>query len=182
MDKRRGRRSRRNLVEETDYLSISDLRHDLTYNGRARETFIIQDGPFDGARIWIAWKPLRLGHRPWLECSACRKPVGRLFDTQLLCRACAELDYAAQRDRPHVGQRREDRRLLSRAQALRLRLGQFGGYLGAPLPAKPRGMHLTTFYRLIQELAEIEEQALSVVRARVAPKLARLRSFVTPPA
>jgi hypothetical protein len=43
-------------------------------------------------------------------------------------------------------------------------------------------MHLTTFYRLIQELAEIEEQALSVVRARVAPKLARLRSFVTPPA
>ena len=59
------------------------------------------------------------------------------------CRQCHRLAYESQREQPHY-------RGLRRSQAIRKKLGGSGS-MAEPFPAKPKGMHWSTYLRLVHE-------------------------------
>jgi hypothetical protein len=100
-------------------------------------------------RIPLAWTACRYGgRRPWFVCAVyangryCGRRVVKLFAGGELfaCRHCYQLAYASQQEGPQT-------RGISQAQKIRTRLGGSGD-LSEPFPAKPKGMHWTTYERL----------------------------------
>lgn len=93
------------------------------------------------------------GERPWLRCPDCARRCALLYipagGRSLACRLCwgrrtghpSGLPYPSQHEKP------EDR-LLTKAIAIRERVGQKGGGIMEPFPAKPKGMHWSTYERL----------------------------------
>jgi hypothetical protein len=160
------RRSKRGLVEETANIPISALRPSLTRPGRDRLIRLS-----NGVEFRIVWSKLRYGYRPWFACTGCMKRAGRLYTDghQWLCRSCLHLDYRSQRNQPY-------QRSISRAQAIRRRLGQEYGWAGAPIPLPPRRMWTKTYDRLVRELQDLEARAWAVINERMAPRLARLEA------
>jgi hypothetical protein len=90
------------------------------------------------------------GHQNFLTCPDCGKPRVTLYimHGKLLCQPCAGLRYPSQ-----VMNRRQ--RQVVRADRIRRRLGWPSGVL-RPWGARPTRMRWQTFYRLANELAEIE--------------------------
>ena len=76
------------------------------------------------------------------------------------CRHCCGLAYASQQEIPR-------HRAISRAQKARIRLGGSAN-LTAPFPARPRGMHRMTYYRLLDGAMTAQERS-------VAPELEYMR-------
>jgi hypothetical protein len=68
------------------------------------------------------------------------------------CRYCYDLVYESQRERP-------DQRALTRAQAIRERLGGSGS-MAEDFPGKRKGMHWKTYWRLCKEYEEADNIAL----------------------
>jgi hypothetical protein len=161
------RRSKRSLVEETANIPISALRPSLTCPGRDRPILLR-----DGVEFRIIWSKLRCGYRPWFQCPGCRKGTGRLYTDghQWLCRSCLHLDYRSQRNQPF-------QRAIARAQRIRRRLGQECPWAGAPIPLPPRRMRTKTYDRLVRELQDLEARVWAVIKARMAPRLARLEAM-----
>jgi hypothetical protein len=131
----RRRRSERGLVEETRHVSVAQIRALLDHRDENR----LVRFP-DGAVVRICWSRLKFGWRPWFECPGCKKRAGRLYAVETrreantdgarwLCRTCAGLDYRSQRNQLHE-------RHVTRANAIRTRLGQPGGWMGAPTPRR----------------------------------------------
>ncbi len=93
------------------------------------------------------------GQRPWFICPHCSRRVGKLFGVgkYFLCRHCYRVAYQSQR---------EDRygRVLGKIQNIRTRLGG-SSYLADPFPPRPKGMHETTYQRLLKEAEEAESEA-----------------------
>jgi hypothetical protein len=93
-------------------------------------------------RVPLTWTACALGgRRPWF-CCPCGRRVAILygFDQLFECRQCCGLAYESQSQSPTF-------RSISRAHAIRDRLG------GDPdvfsyFPAKPTGMHWSTYHRL----------------------------------
>ena len=104
-------------------------------------------------RIRVSWTRLHFGgERPWMHCPHCQKRVARLYEglAGYFCRAClGNPIYASQalsaQSRGHF-----------QACKLRLRLRGIAS-LAAPLPERPRGMHLRTYERLIGQLVQLED-------------------------
>jgi hypothetical protein len=95
-------------------------------------------------RIELVWTLCHYGgRRPWLRCPQCVRRIavlygyGRLF----LCRHCYDLPYASQLEMPIE-------RLIRKVQKIRKRLGA-NLSLSAPIGKKPKGMHWSTFERLL---------------------------------
>jgi hypothetical protein len=104
-------------------------------------------------RVQVSWQPANLGGlRAWFRCSGCRRRCGRLFlsNASLVCRRCAKVRYPCQ-----VAPQPPHAKKVARAQAIRTRLGG-KPELGGPVPSRPKGMHHTTYDRLVGELTEIE--------------------------
>jgi hypothetical protein len=83
------------------------------------------------------------GERPWFMCPArgCGKRVAILYGGGIFaCRHCYQLAYESQREQDY-------QRALSKAQAIRRRMGGSTG-MADDFPAKPKGMHWTTYYHL----------------------------------
>ena len=121
---------------------------------------------FGGVRWWFIC-PLVVGGRP------CRRRVAKLYlprnGEHFGCRHCHDLVYQSQReDRP--------RRLLWKAQGIRIRLGGHPGVI-YPFPDKPRGMHWQTYWRLRRESQEAAQGSLSGTLARSRERLATLRAL-----
>jgi hypothetical protein len=95
------------------------------------------------------------GERTLFLCPACRSKrkylygAGKLF----LCRACHDLTYASQRERPPDRASRQ-------ARKIRRRLGVEVGLEGWIGP-KPKGMHQRSFERLSNEIHEKEAVVLA---------------------
>ncbi len=82
------------------------------------------------------------GRRHWFECLSCRRRCRVLYGgAYFRCRRCHSLRYQSQYD-PAWG------RNASQALKIRARLGDTCG-VDHPFPAKPRGMHCST-YRLLE--------------------------------
>ncbi len=100
------------------------------------------------------------GMRPWFECPSakCTSRVALLYyaGSHFACRHCLKLAYQSQRlDR--VG------RLCRNAERLRERLGD----VQADIPAKPRGMHRSTYERLRGRLIRLELVAWDIFDDRL---------------
>ncbi len=91
------------------------------------------------------------GERPWWLCPHCGRRVAVLYGPgrYFLCRHCYGLAYESQQENLAS-------RLLSKAQAIRERLGGHAG-MQWPFPEKPRGMHWRTYGRLRAEHDQAEE-------------------------
>ena len=103
-------------------------------------------------RIAVVWSRCHFGSgRPWFVCRRCDRRVGKLYNTgaSLTCRRCLDLRYASQR------RGAQSRHYL---QALRLRLRLNGtANLRAPIPERPRRMHVRTYERLLRRLKSLEQ-------------------------
>ncbi len=84
------------------------------------------------------------GSRPWFICPCCKRRIAVLYlggNSRFACRRCSKLAYRSQRET-------EDDRALRRINKLRRRLGWPPGVIHGH-GAKPKGMHWTTFLRLL---------------------------------
>jgi hypothetical protein len=109
------------------------------------------------SRVRVSWQPANLGGlRASLHCSSvgCGRRARRLFlsNAYLVCRRCANVRYPSQ-----IAAQPRRVKNVARAKAIRARLGGTPE-LGAPLPSRPKGMHLKTYESLLAELAEIERE------------------------
>ena len=96
------------------------------------------------------------GERPWFLCpaSGCGHRVAVLYGGNVFaCRHCHDLAYQSQRESI-------DNRALRRANKIRDRLEWEPGVLNGKGP-KPKGMHWSTFQRLISEYDDNINQSLS---------------------
>jgi len=84
------------------------------------------------------------GSRYWFRCPSCSKRVSVLYCAgAYVCRHCLSVPYGSQLQQPID-------RLFSRAGAIRARLGWQGG-IAYGNQGRPKGMHFTTYYRLVTE-------------------------------
>jgi len=131
-------------------------------------------GPLE-QRVHLEWTQCRFGgRRPWLLCPGrrtaqepCGRRVTRLYETarSFVCRRCNSLPYRSQWEDA-------DTRLLTRAQRVRVRLGG-APFIGRPFPPRPKGMHRTTYFRLLR----IDRSANEVIRRRVAKTKREIRGW-----
>jgi hypothetical protein len=95
--------------------------------------------------IWLDWTACHYGgQRPWFRCPWCFRRVAVLcgYGKRFLCRHCYRLPYASQ-------QETYQDRMMQKARKIRERVGASMN-LFEPIWQKPKGMHWTTFERLLQ--------------------------------
>lgn len=108
--------------------------------------------------------PRGSGSRVYWRCPQCaRRSLILYFDTQmknLVCRKCVYggVDYRSQRQSP-------EQRLIKRTNSLRARLGGTRNSCERGLK-RPRYMHSTTFQRLSNELAQLENEVSAFTNKR----------------
>ena len=106
-------------------------------------------------RVALDWTQCNYGGmRAWFRCPAerCGRRVAILYGGGIFaCRHCYQLAYESQREPAYS-------RALSRAQAIRMRLGGSAS-MGEPFPPKPKGMHWSTYQRLYAESEDAEERS-----------------------
>lgn len=89
------------------------------------------------------------GRRQWFQCLACRRRCRILYGgAYFRCRRCLALKYETQYEPPYA-------RAATRALKIRERLGSKGG-IDDPFPDKPKGMHMTTYARLVEEESRLQ--------------------------
>ena len=106
------------------------------------------------ATVWLDTTPLNFGgNRVWWTCPHCNERAGLLYwqAQRWQCRKCAGLVHESTRQGP-------DSLAFSRVNKIRQKLG-FGGGLLSPMGGKPRGMHWTTYNRLLLALMDASENA-----------------------
>jgi hypothetical protein len=96
----------------------------------------------------IDWSPCRFGgQRAWFRCTGfsgeryCGRRAAILYGPGevFACRRCYGLIHLSRQETPRF-------RNISRSRKVRMRLGGSAN-LGDPFPAKPRGMHRSTYFR-----------------------------------
>lgn len=119
----------------------------------------------------LDWTPVHLGgERPWFLCPGddCGRRVAILYfkAAKHRCRECYELSYTSRQGRAHM--------LLpiERCQRVRNRLG---GDTRNSFPARPKGMHRSTYARLFEEHQHHAAQA-SLAVSEYADKNRRIMS------
>ncbi len=94
------------------------------------------------------------GQRYWWLCPKCKKRVGVLYLAGIfVCRHCIGANYQSQLKQPLD-------RHYQRVAKIRKRLGWYGGVAMGEY-GKPKGMHQTTFNRLVNEHRQLEAQIYS---------------------
>lgn len=105
-------------------------------------------------RVWLEYTANNYGgRRPWFRCPRCSRRVGVLYfrGGEFTCRHCSGLKYKSK------SEGRADR-MRRRACKIRDRLG--ADYSMCLLASRPKGMHWSTFFRLEEQLADIESEVL----------------------
>lgn len=90
------------------------------------------------------------GYRKWFLCPKCYKRVAILYGAgkYFLCRHCHDLTYDSCNTSPL-------QRIFDRANKLKESLGGHAG-LSYPIPDRPKGMHRTTYNRILDEIYRLE--------------------------
>lgn len=156
---RYGRRSLRGTVEQTRYLTLADLidagvvrlTSDDVWNGSA--SFILEpSGDVWTLGLCVSAAPQPTGGVRWyLHCPCCGRRCTALYlprgANQYACRKCSQLDYRTQR----IG-----RRARSAYKAFKL-LRRIGVTSRGIVPPKPKGMHRTTYIRLLDAVDKCQQ-------------------------
>jgi hypothetical protein len=122
--------------------------------------------------ILLTWTECHYGgKRPWWQCPGCDRRVALLYsgDGWYACRHCRNLAYRSQRET-------EEDLASRRANRIRDRLGWPRGILNMP-GGKPKGMHWTTYLRLVDQHTRHSNEALAGVGQYLARMRNRLDSF-----
>lgn len=103
------------------------------------------------------------GSRPWFVCPSCGRRRAKLVirPESVSCRACLALSYRCSSESQAA-------RAVRRAQRIRRKLGASVD-LSVAIRAKPKGMHQSTFNRLLQELDQAESAALCAMEQWLRP-------------
>jgi hypothetical protein len=93
------------------------------------------------------------GHRKWFLCSQCQSRVEILYglhgaSKKFLCRDCHGLTYTSCNTHSR-------KRLFSKANKLKQKIGVEPGIMDF-IPEIPKGMHCSTFYRIVREIQKLE--------------------------
>lgn len=116
-----------------------------------------------GQVVAIAWTPCRYGgRRPWLVCPGCgsRRLALYAHEDRIRCRACLGLGYPSQLLDAGA-------RLTAKADRLERRAG-WDGDPQADWIDKPRGMHWSTFRRLLAAAEAARAEARRIEDDRLA--------------
>jgi hypothetical protein len=128
-------------------LSISRYRDQLRQTDRANKVDVNYSyrGKAYSYSIRLDKTACHFGHyRHWWLCPSCSKRVAVLYCAgTYVCRHCLSVPYGSQLQQPID-------RLFSRADAIRQRLGWQSG-IAYGNQGRPKGMHFTTYYRLVTE-------------------------------
>ena len=151
-------------------LSISQYRERLKQSGKANKIDLNYSyrGKSYSYSIQLTKTACHYGnYRYWWQCPSCSKRVSVLYCAgAYVCRHCINAPYGSQLQQPNCAgayvcrhcinapygsqlQQPIDR-LFSRANELRARLGWQGG-IAYGNQGRPKGMHFTTYYRLVTE-------------------------------
>ena len=108
--------------------------------------------------VSLSTTPCNYGkHRYWFSCPQCGRRVATLYCMgQYVCRHCVGLHYKSQLIQPLD-------RLFSRVSKIRQRL-QWQQGIAHGHGNRPKGMHQTTFDRLVNEHDELEQE---IIRAMI---------------
>lgn len=112
------------------------------------------------------------GHRVWWKCPCCQARAGVLYwqAGRWQCRRCAALVHESTRQS-------DDSRAYARVKKVRNALG-WGGGLVSPMGERPKGMHRSTYQRLMQELTDASIAAAGaggVAMERLGKRLEKIR-------
>jgi hypothetical protein len=101
------------------------------------------------------------GKRAWFSCPQCCKRVAVLFrvDRRFRCRKCHKLSYPTQ-------SWDEFDRSGNEARKIRIKLGGSGA-LKEDFPSKPKGMHFTTYCRLLQKGVQADRRFWGLANEKV---------------
>ena len=115
------------------------------------------------------------GHRVWWKCPCCHARVGVIYweSWRWQCRKCARLVHESTRQS-------EDSSAYARVNKVRDALG-WGGGLASPMGTRKKGMHWSTYARLMKELAEASVAAVGagdVVIERLYKRLGKMGGAV----
>ncbi len=100
------------------------------------------------------------GSRYWFSCPNCSKRVSVLYCAgTYVCRGCIGACYGSQLQQPID-------RLFSRADAIRQRLGWQSGIIHGN-QGRPKGMHFTSYYRLVDEHDRIVQKICGASMAMI---------------
>ena len=121
--------------------------------------------------VAVTWTPCNYGgQRPWWQCRHCGRRVAVLYGGRYYaCRQCQNLNYESTRAAP-------DSKAFARADKLRKRLGWGAGVLN-PMGGRPKGVHATTYLRLLNQLiahTDAAFQNLDCTVERLTGKLGRI--------
>lgn len=159
-----------------------------TYCGRPRGVVTVEAGDdgltltMHGRAQWLGLTetPVHLGgSRLWFRCG-CGNRAALVYGSpqpggsRFACRECKRLAYPSQREDPR-------HRPITMASRIRRQLGGSGS-LVEPFPAKPKGMHWTTYERRRSRAMAYERRSLSGMQAaleRLQGRLSR-RGYVSP--
>ena len=112
--------------------------------------------------IWLDHTPCNFGgKRAWFKCPECDNRVAVLFraDRRFRCRKCHKLSYQTQ-------SWDELDRYGHKARKIRIKLGGSGS-LGEAFPPKPVGMHLKTYFTLMQKAVNAEQKFWTLAGEKV---------------
>lgn len=112
--------------------------------------------------IWLGHTvPHFGGKRAWFSCPKCCKRVAVLFrvDRWFRCRKCHKLSYPTQSWDAF-------NRSGNRARKIRIKLGGSGA-LKEDFPSRPRGMHFTTYCRLLQRSVDADRRFWKLANEKV---------------
>jgi hypothetical protein len=99
------------------------------------------------------------GARVWFLCPHCDRRAAILYGSPFACRTCRGLAYESQRETVRA-------RRIRRAVLLRRSLGGSGSLL-EPIPPRPKGMHLSTYWRAQARCAVAERQSIAASAAHL---------------
>lgn len=120
--------------------------------------------------VMVDWTACHFGGtRPWWNCPCCGQRVAVLWGgTTYACRHCQKINYESTR-------RAESDKPFDRANKLRKRLGWVPG-VAHGMGEQPKGMHMTTYLRLLQQYT-VQAQATLQSTDKL---LARLKRTIGP--
>jgi hypothetical protein len=115
-------------------------------------------------KVPLSWSSCNYGgKRPWFICpgKGCGRRVVKLYlaGNYFLCRHCHDLVYSSQRERKEF-------RLLNKAQKIYRRLG-VNNCDDLLIACKPKGMHQSTYWKLVEEAQELELESLYAISRRL---------------
>lgn len=93
------------------------------------------------------------GYRYWFNCPSCSKRTSVLYCAgTYVCRHCIGACYVSQLQQPID-------RIYSQMNAIRIRLGWQAGVING-IGERPKGMHHSTFNRLLKEYRQLEQKLI----------------------